>query len=84
MFRAFQGIGGAGLYSLAMAVMAEVTPLKHIGIVYGLMGSIFALSSILEPILGGVITSNTTWRWVFYLKCVESISAPADIPNLTV
>ncbi|OBT66624.1 hypothetical protein VE03_03890 [Pseudogymnoascus sp. 23342-1-I1] len=68
VFRAFQGIGGAGLYSLAMAVMTEVTPLKHIGIVSGLMGSIFALSSILGPILGGVITSNTTWRWVFYLN----------------
>lgn len=71
------------MYSLAMAVMVEVTPLKHIGVVSGLMGSIFALSSILGPILGGIITSNTTWRWVFYLKCVESISTLAHISGLT-
>ena len=61
-------MGGAGLYSLAMAVMTEITPIKFIGVVAGLMGSIFALSSLLGPVLGGVITSNTTWRWVFWLK----------------
>ncbi|KAM7215801.1 Major facilitator superfamily domain containing protein [Rhypophila decipiens] len=68
IFRALQGIGGAGLYSLAMSVIAEITPLRFIGVSSGLMGSIFALSSLLGPVLGGVITSNTTWRWVFYLN----------------
>jgi MFS family permease len=70
IFRAFQGIGGAGLYSLAMSVIAEITPLRFIGVSSGLMGSIFALSSLLGPVLGGIITSHTTWRWVFYLKRV--------------
>jgi MFS family permease len=68
VFRAFQGLGGSGIYSMAMAVMAEVTPQDKLGPVTGLMSSIFALSSILGPVLGGAITSNTTWRWVFYLK----------------
>jgi MFS family permease len=68
VFCALQGIGGAGIYSMVMAVMAEVTPVDVIGPVTGLMSSIFALSSILGPILGGVLTSRTTWRWVFYLK----------------
>ncbi|KAM7204961.1 Major facilitator superfamily domain containing protein [Rhypophila sp. PSN 637] len=68
IFRALQGIGGAGLYSLAMSVIAEITPLRFIGVSSGLMGSIFALSSLLGPVLGGVITSHTTWRWVFYLN----------------
>lgn len=70
IFRAFQGIGGAGLYSLAMSVIAEITPLRFIGVSSGLMGSMFALSSLSGPVLGGVITSHTTWRWVFYLKRV--------------
>ncbi len=68
VFRAFQGLGGAGLYSLAMTVMAEVTPVQHIGVTFGMMSAIFATSSILGTILGGVIANSTTWRWVFYLK----------------
>lgn len=77
IFRAFQGIGGAGLYSLAMTVMTEITPLKHIGVTSGLMGAVFASSSILGPLLGGVISSKTTWRWVFFLKCVSLRTLPS-------
>ncbi|WQF84727.1 Putative major facilitator superfamily, MFS transporter superfamily [Colletotrichum destructivum] len=68
VFRAFQGMGGAGLYSMAVSVITEITPLKYIGISSGLMGSIFAMSSLLGPNLGGAITQHSTWRWVFYLK----------------
>ncbi|GLB02434.1 hypothetical protein AtubIFM57258_003782 [Aspergillus tubingensis] len=53
---------------MVMAVMAEVTPVESIGPVTGLMSTIFALSSILGPVLGGAITTNASWRWVFYLK----------------
>ncbi|GFF39729.1 multidrug resistance protein 3 [Aspergillus udagawae] len=79
VFRALQGIGGAGIYSMAMAVMADVTPVDVIGPVTGLMSSIFALSSILGPILGGVLTSRMTWRWVFYLKYVPRPSTQKPI-----
>ncbi|KAK6072391.1 drug resistance transporter [Seiridium cupressi] len=48
--------------------MVEITPFKYIGIASGLLGSIFALSSLLGPVLGGVITSNGDWRWIFYLN----------------
>ncbi|KAK4149586.1 drug resistance transporter EmrB/QacA subfamily [Chaetomidium leptoderma] len=74
IFRAFQGIGGAGLYSLAMAVIVEVTPLRFIGLSSGLIGCVFALSSLLGPILGGIITSHTTWRWVFYLNIPPGVA----------
>ncbi|TQW02598.1 major facilitator superfamily domain-containing protein [Cordyceps javanica] len=57
VFRAFQGLGGAGLYSLAMTVMTEVTPVQYIGVAVGLMGGIFATSSILGTMLGGIIAS---------------------------
>ncbi|XWX01492.1 hypothetical protein V2A60_009520 [Cordyceps javanica] len=68
VFRAFQGLGGAGLYSLAMTVMTEVTPVQYIGVAVGLMGGIFATSSILGTMLGGIIASATAWRWVFFLN----------------
>ncbi|KAL7621663.1 hypothetical protein AAE478_008990 [Parahypoxylon ruwenzoriense] len=68
VFRAFQGIGGSGLYSMAVSVITEITPLKYVGVSSGLMGAIFAMSSLLGPNLGGAITSHSTWRWVFYLN----------------
>ncbi|KAK7926951.1 hypothetical protein PG985_003949 [Apiospora marii] len=68
ILRAFQGIGGAGLYSLGMSVMMEVTPFKYIGIATGLLGPTFATSSFLGPVLGGVITTCGSWRWVFFIN----------------
>ncbi|PGH19325.1 hypothetical protein AJ80_04078 [Polytolypa hystricis UAMH7299] len=68
IFRAFQGLGGAGIYSLAMAVITEIPPPQAFGIVSGLLGAVFATSSAVGPILGGVITSNVSWRWVFLLN----------------
>lgn len=79
IFRALQGVGGAGLYCLAMSVVVEIMPLKYIGLASGLMGSTFALSSLLGPVLGGVITSNTTWRWVFYLNIPPGVAILAAV-----
>jgi Major Facilitator Superfamily len=69
IFRAFQGIGGSGIYSLAMASVLEITPLKYIGHTSAGVAMANACASILGPIVGGAITSGTTWRWVFWLKC---------------
>ncbi|KAL9588224.1 MAG: hypothetical protein Q9203_002967 [Teloschistes exilis] len=68
VFRAFQGIGGSGIYGMVMAIAPEITPAAKFGLVSGCISAVFASSSILGPIIGGAITSTTTWRWVFYLK----------------
>ncbi|KAM5354341.1 hypothetical protein ACJ41O_000990 [Fusarium nematophilum] len=67
-FRALQGIGGSGLYSLTMIILPELGPdhlKQHIG---ALVGMVVALSGVLGPILGGVLTHYTDWRWVFWIK----------------
>ncbi|KAI4101558.1 MAG: hypothetical protein L6R37_004884 [Teloschistes peruensis] len=68
VFRAFQGIGGSGIYGMVMAIAPEITPAAKFGLVSGCISAVFASSSILGPIIGGAITSTTTWRWVFYLN----------------
>lgn len=68
IFRALQGIGGSGIYSMVMVTIPEITPPLHFGLVSGLISAVFASSSIIGPIMGGAITSHSSWRWVFWLK----------------
>jgi MFS family permease len=41
---------------------------EKIGFYSGVISSVFAIANLLGPILGGVITDSTTWRWIFFLK----------------
>jgi MFS family permease len=68
VFRALQGIGGSGLYSMTMVVFPEITPPNLFPIVAGIIGAVLAIAGVLGPILGGVITHESTWRWIFLLK----------------
>ncbi|KAL9627394.1 MAG: hypothetical protein Q9204_006598, partial [Flavoplaca sp. TL-2023a] len=52
---------------MVMAIAPEITPAAKFGLVSGCISAVFASASILGPIIGGAITSTTTWRWVFYL-----------------
>lgn len=62
VFRAFQGMGGSGQYSLVFVILVQIVPMDKLGMCTGILSSCFALASLLGPILGGVISDNTTWR----------------------
>lgn len=68
VFRAFQGMGGSGIYSLSTIMVPLMVPPDKYATYISIMSSTFILSSVLGPILGGAITDHTTWRWVFYFK----------------
>jgi MFS family permease len=63
-----QGIGSSGLYSLSFVVIGKISPIEKVGLYTGILSSVFAMSNLLGPLLGGIISDNTTWRWIFYLK----------------
>lgn len=68
VFRAFQGLGGSGVYSLVMVILFElVEPAKFAAYTAMMMGT-FAISFLVGPVIGGAIGDNTTWRWVFLLN----------------
>ena len=68
VFRAIQGIGAGGLFPLSLAVIGAIVPPRDRGRWQGLIGAVFAASSIAGPAVGGFIVDNTTWRWIFLVN----------------
>ncbi|KAI1320435.1 putative MFS multidrug transporter [Xylariaceae sp. FL0255] len=68
VFRAFQGMGGSGLYSLGQVALFEVGPVHKPSLMGALVGLTLALSYILGPVLGGVISTAASWRWIFWVN----------------
>ncbi|RDW56718.1 putative HC-toxin efflux carrier TOXA [Coleophoma cylindrospora] len=66
--RAITGIGGAGSLAGASVIMTELVPLQKRPKYQGLLGAIFGLSSIIGPLVGGVLTTKVSWRWCFWIN----------------
>lgn len=78
IFRAFQGIGGGVMIANAFIVIGDLFPPSERGKYQGLVTAVFGLSSIVGPILGGFITDNLSWHWIFF------INIPLGIPVIAV
>src|SRR6478736_3523147 len=73
--RAVQGLGGGGLMILALAIIADVVPARERGRYSGIMGAVFAVSSVAGPLLGGYFTDGPGWRWAFWINIPLGILA---------
>jgi len=73
--RAVQGLGGGGLMIGAQAIIADVVPARERGRYMGVMGGVFALSSVAGPLLGGWFTEGIGWRWAFWMNVPLGILA---------
>ncbi|KAF1958519.1 MFS multidrug transporter-like protein [Byssothecium circinans] len=89
VFRAFQGLAGAGTYSLTVVVFFELVPSARFASYTSIVSSVLAIALLLGPLLGGAIVNTTTWRWVFLINVpigavaafVLMISIPNGFPN---
>lgn len=66
--RALQGIGGGGIQSLTQVIIGDLVPAAQRGHYTGIMSGVFAVASVVGPVLGGAITSGASWRWIFYVN----------------
>lgn len=73
--RTAQGIGGSGLYTLALVIFGEISTPKLRKFVSSMVGLIIAVAGVLGPVLGGIITHYTTWRWIFWIKYAPACSS---------
>ena len=66
--RALQGVGGAIMFATALALLAQAFPPRERGVAFGVFGAITGVAIAVGPVLGGVITSGLTWRWIFFVN----------------
>ncbi len=66
--RLVQGYGGGSLIVVSMASVADVLPPRQRGRAQGALSSVFGLSTILGPLVGGYIVEHMTWHWIFWLN----------------
>jgi MFS transporter, DHA2 family, multidrug resistance protein len=75
IFRVIQGAGGGGLQPMAQAIMADSFEPHQRGQAFALYGLVAVLAPSIGPTLGGWITDNFSWRWIFYINIPVGILA---------
>ncbi|KAF9929857.1 hypothetical protein BGZ67_006116 [Mortierella alpina] len=68
VFRAIQGLGGAGLLSIVLIIISDIFPLEERPKYQSIIWSVFGISSVVGPLLGGVFVQQSTWRWCFLIN----------------
>ncbi len=75
LFRGLQGLFGGVLFASVFSVIADLFPPDRRARIQGVFGAIFGLSSVIGPTVGGYLTDNLSWRWVFYVNVPVGIAA---------
>jgi EmrB/QacA subfamily drug resistance transporter len=75
--RAVQGLGAGGLLPLAFIIIGDMFSLEQRARVQGLFSSVWGVSSIIGPLIGGFLVDRVSWRWVFYINLVPGLIAAA-------
>jgi EmrB/QacA subfamily drug resistance transporter len=75
--RGLQGIGGAIMFAVSLALLADAFRGRDRGIAFGVWGTVTGLAVAIGPLLGGVLTSGLSWRYIFFVNVPIGIAAVA-------
>jgi EmrB/QacA subfamily drug resistance transporter len=75
--RGAQGVGGAIMFATSLALIAQAFQGRERAVAFGLLGAITGVAVAVGPVLGGVLTSGASWRWIFFVNIPIGIAALA-------
>jgi EmrB/QacA subfamily drug resistance transporter len=73
--RGLQGVGGATMFSVSLALLASAFHGKDRGVAFGIWGALTGVAVAVGPIVGGALVSGLSWRWIFYVNLPFGIIA---------
>jgi EmrB/QacA subfamily drug resistance transporter len=73
--RGLQGVGGAIMFAVSLALLADAFRGKDRGVAFGVWGAITGLAVAIGPLLGGILTSGLSWRWIFFVNAPIGVAA---------
>ncbi len=82
LFRGIQGLGAGALFPISLAVIGDLFTPAERGKYQGLFGAVFGLAALVGPALGGFITDNYGWHWIFYINIPVGIVSLAVISRV--
>jgi DHA2 family multidrug resistance protein len=82
LFRVLQGSGGGGLQPMAQAILADTFPPEKRGLAFSIYGVTAVCAPAIGPTLGGWITDNASWRWIFLINLPVGLIAMALVLRL--
>lgn len=68
VFRLVQGVGAGAMQPVAMTIVGDLYPARERGKIQGYLASVWAVSAVLGPFIGGLIIRNVSWAWVFWIN----------------
>src|SRR5262245_50606919 len=77
LFRLLQGIGAGGMLPITQTILGDQYPLAERAKITGLFSTVWGISGLLGPAIGGFFTEHASWRWVFYVNtplCIATIA----------
>ncbi len=77
VFRLIQGIGAGAIQPVTMTIVADLYPAHERGKIQGYLASVWAISAVLGPMVGGLIIRDLSWAWIFWLNVPIGLASAA-------
>lgn len=82
LFRAIQGLGAGGLLPLAFIIIGDIYTLEQRARIQGLFSGVWGLSSVLGPLVGGILVDRVGWQWIFLMNIGPGLLALAVVASV--